>query len=525
MIFVTALINIQENRVDRGLDMRLAMFQKLVATGIRLHVFVDPEYADLVHVPNGVVEVIDFTSLETYKRAPQGLPVHRLECKDTRNFMILMNAKLEFVKRCMDVNTATHYAWIDFSVFNVLTDPAASLQLSSLATRWFPSQCLYFPGCTGPAVVWDQINWRFCGGFFLGDHNSLYRLYDASLDALPTLPNMCWEVNVWAYLEQQGHVFDWFPGNHNNTLLAIPDKFLRVPANLSVMWSSPDLMFQIGGSIFNFIVACAAPYALTPIFYKSDGAFSDTAYDAMIASLGRPDNATMPARQYTAIETLTLPETNPLLCTQVIGFHSPSALLVPWDDVMFDIGVAKYDFPHRDWHDRISKAVWRGGSSGFHRPSLRMRLAAALEHHPMADVKFVRGGWPINDDVIPDEHFGNAMTKYEQAEYKYIFVVDGNTSASNGQWAFCSGSVPLYVTHPDFRWWFQAELIPMVNYVPVQWDLSDLQDKLEWLRNNDGAAREIAHQALALGKRVFSPENQRAYLARQILMRTHEVLV
>ena len=525
MIFVTALINIQESRIDRGLDMRFAMFQKLAATGIRLHVFVDPEYADRVHVPNGVVEVIDFNALETVQKAPEGLPAHRLECKDTRGFMLLMNAKLEFVKRCMDTTTASHYAWIDFSVYHVLTDPEASTRIRSLANRWYPSKCLFFPGCIGPGVLWDRINWRFCGGFFLGDRDSLYDLYDTYIQTFPTLPKLCWEVNVWAYLEHLGQKFDWFSGNHDNSILAVPSKAACIPPNLDIMWSSPDLMFRVRGPIYNFIVACAAPYALTPIFYKSDGALGDHEYDTMIESLGRPDGATMPARDYAKIEACALPETKPLLCTQLIGFYTPSALLVPWDDDMFEVGVAKYDFPKRAWHDKISKAVWRGGSSGFHRPSLRMRLAAALETHPLADVKFVHGGWPINDNVIPAEHFGNGMTKYEQAEYKYIFVVDGNSSASNGQWAFCSGSVPLYITHPSYRWWFQSELIPMVNYVPIQWDLSDLDDKLAWLRDNDAAACAIAQQAVALGKQMLSPENQRAYLARQILLRAQEVLI
>jgi len=516
MIFVTALINIQETRDDRGLEMRLAMFQKLANTGIRLHVFIDPEYADRVHVPNGVVVPVDFSSLETVKTAPSGLPTHRLECKDTRGFMLLMNAKLEFVKMCMDTTTASHYAWIDFSIFHVLTDSAA-LQLKSISTRWFPSQCLYFPGCIGPGVMWDRINWRFCGGFFLGDRDSLYSLYDRYIQTFPTLPNLCWEVNVWAYLEHLGQTFDWFSGNHDNSILAIPAKAVTIPPNLDVMWSSPDLMFRVRGSIYNFIVATAAPYALTPLFYKADGVFADDEYDDMIASLGREDHATIPGRTYTALEQFALKDTKALMCTHITRwFTAPSVLLVPWDDGMFDAGVAKYDFSERDWSERRNVAVWRGGSSGLYRPSLRMRLVEALDGVAGTDVKFVRGGWPVNDAVIPDAHFGNAMTKYEQAAAKYIFVVDGNGPASNAQWVFASGAVPIFVTHPGNKWWFQSEMISMVNYVSVQWDLSDLSDKLAWLRNNDAAAHEIALQAAMLGKRMFSPENQRSYLRQQI---------
>ena len=222
VIFVTALYNLNETRDDRGLNMRLAMFEKLVATGIYLYVFIDPIYADVVHVPNGVIVPIDFNSLDAYKLAPEGISAIRNENKDTREFMILMNAKIEFVKLCMDSTTATHYAWIDFSIYNVLTDPISTERLHNMQLREFPKQCAYFPGIWNPLVVWNHINWRFCGGFFLGDRETLYEMYQLHLRLYPTIPNLTWEVNVWAYLEQEGMIFDWFLANHDDSILAIP---------------------------------------------------------------------------------------------------------------------------------------------------------------------------------------------------------------------------------------------------------------------------------------------------------------
>ena len=225
MIFVTALFVIFEMREDRGLEMRLSMFRKLAETGIRMHVFTDAIYAQLIKdvVINGVVEEIEFTTLETYKMSPPGISDYRNEIKDTRAFMLLMNAKLEFVKRCMDTCCSSHYAWIDASVFHVLSDDMSD-HLQLLENRSYPCKCLYFPGCTGPGVVtFDYINWRFCGGFFLGDRASLYELYEAYIKVFPRLPKLCWEVNVWAYIETvEGIKFDWFEGNHDNSLLAIP---------------------------------------------------------------------------------------------------------------------------------------------------------------------------------------------------------------------------------------------------------------------------------------------------------------
>jgi hypothetical protein len=68
------------------------------------------------------------------------------------------------------------------------------------------------------------------------------------------------------------------------------------------------------------------------------------------------------------------------------------------------------------------------------------------------------------------------------------------------------------VTHPDNEYWFRKYLIPMVHYVPIQYDLSDLTEKLEWLANNDEDARAIAGNAMYLAKRVFTPMFQQEYI-------------
>ena len=128
----------------------------------------------------------------------------------------------------------------------------------------------------------------------------------------------------------------------------------------------------------------------------------------------------------------------------------------------------------------------------------------------------MRGGWPINDDVIPDYHFGRRMSVEEQLTYKYHLVIDGNTPASNGQWVFATGSVPIIITHPGNRWWADTELRPMDNYVPVNYDLSDLVEKIEWLVGHDTEAQRIAQNALALSQRVFSPAFQRGYIRTRV---------
>jgi len=521
VVFVTAFLDLHEPRVkDRTPEARFEYFKKLNATGVRLHVFVSPEHRDSVPLlNNGVVETIALEDLDMYSVSPQGIPDTRCEVHDTRNFLILMNAKIEFIQRAIKSghHSATHYAWADFNLYHVLKDPESADELRAIARSSLPDTCMFFPGCWPRGVMWDSVNWRFCGGFFLGDTTSLLNFYEVYRREYPRLPKLTWEVNTWAYLESLGVHFDWYKADHNTTIIEIPRNVICVPPGIVSAWTSPDFRLDIGGPMYRYVLECIRATNLTAIFPESDGVIGDQEFDRMIASLGREDTATMPAREYRRLEKLAK---NPIMCMHAArSFKSHTLLLMPGDDHTFQHGIR---LPHVSWQDKKPVAVWRGGSSGFDRPSTRMRVVDTLYGIPNTDVRFVRGGWPINDAVIPDHHFGERLSREDQLQFKYILVVDGNTLASNGQWAYASGSVPLVITHPETTRWMDTELHPMVNYVPVKYDLSDLVEKIQWLVSHDEDARRIAQNALDMSRRVLSPAFQRGYInnrVRQIVQR------
>jgi len=144
---------------------------------------------------------------------------------------------------------------------------------------------------------------------------------------------------------------------------------------------------------------------------------------------------------------------------------------------------------------------------------LRHRVLDVLHDHPAADVGFTPGGWPANDALIPREYFKESRVDLgEHMKHKYILIIDGNCIASAHQWVFGSGSVPILVSHPDNDFWFKPYLKPMVNYVPIKYDLSDLVEKLEWLVAHDDEAKDIANRAVHLANTIFTPEFQKAYI-------------
>ena len=212
-----------------------------------------------------------------------------------------------------------------------------------------------------------------------------------------------------------------------------------------------------------------------------------------------------------------------ILCTR--AFVDPRILLLPLDDESFERGVcdvvsSRTELP--PWETRKPIAYWRGGLSGGVAPTARTRTVWELYDFPRADVKLTR------TTCMDHAHMGRLIypqdTRFyddsrgldEHVQHKYILIIDGNCIASAHQWVFASGSVPIMITHPDNDWWFRKYLKPMVHYVHVNYDLSDLREKIEWLVANDDKAKEIANNALEFARTVLSSEFQHGYLLKEI---------
>jgi hypothetical protein len=218
--FVTGLFHLREDRSQYRTDeTRIEFFRQLQSSGIKLHLFTSPEYAHL----GG--EVLELEDLEAVRLAPPGLPAHRSESKDTRAFLSFINAKLELVARAMKTGTTTHYAWIDFSIGHVFHDsPGTLAYLSMLGQSRLRDRCLLVPGCWGPGTFLDRVNWRFCGGFVVGDRESMLEFYHAHRAAYQALPQLTWEVNVWARSETPG--LTWYAADHTDSIVRIPSEFI-----------------------------------------------------------------------------------------------------------------------------------------------------------------------------------------------------------------------------------------------------------------------------------------------------------
>ena len=133
----------------------------------------------------------------------------------------------------------------------------------------------------------------------------------------------------------------------------------------------------------------------------------------------------------------------------------------------------------------------KGGNEPF--------LDAAIVGWNLRDKKISEGPMTFlrqtNFDFTAGKHHFTPI--YEQSKYKYLVYVDGHCAACRYGFMMRLGSVILKVLPrqvADTMWYFPL-LKPYVDHVPVKADLSDLEEKIRWCRENDDKCRQIGENA------------------------------
>lgn len=247
--FVTSYLKIYDSDYDetKTFEKRLELFMKIVELNINICLFISPEFKDTFdlisskHTNLIIVEVLSIEDLEFTKIGRKNeellfLPEKRSHVKDISNYMFLMNSKIEFIKKTINVNPFNndYFCWFDFSLPYVFKNTENSLlQLKKYSVYQFISTpFIAMPGCWDykvgcKDVLKESICWRFCGGFFIGDKQSLLSFYDVSItyfeEFLKLTKKLVWEVNYWAWLEASGNISPiWYPADHNDSIINIP---------------------------------------------------------------------------------------------------------------------------------------------------------------------------------------------------------------------------------------------------------------------------------------------------------------
>ena len=105
---------------------------------------------------------------------------------------------------------------------------------------------------------------------------------------------------------------------------------------------------------------------------------------------------------------------------------------------------------------------------------------------------------------------------YNPKKFKYVIVPSGHENlATSGRLANLlahSGAVVLLQQH-QHTYHFSSRLKPWVHYVPLTMNMADATEKIEWLKEHDDMAQQIAVNARNFGKSYLRMEDYFCYTA------------
>ena len=187
-----------------------------------------------------------------------------------------------------------------------------------------------------------------------------------------------------------------------------------------------------------------------------------------------------------------------------------------------------------NWDSKKKVALWRGSSTGVHincDKNKRLKLAklsqrAMLTYSEM-DVPIDAGitSWKLRPRKIEGIKYlqtinvtrtGIRLVKpvsfKNHAHYKYLIDIEGHVAAYRLGALLGLGSVVLSV-ESEFSLWFSKYLQDGVHFVSVKADLSNLQAKLNWLKQNDDVAKKIADNGRAFFEKRLCKEGMLDFLS------------
>jgi hypothetical protein len=146
-----------------------------------------------------------------------------------------------------------------------------------------------------------------------------------------------------------------------------------------------------------------------------------------------------------------------------------------------------------EWSEKQDKVVWRGSLTNiFAKANPRLLAVKKYKSHKDFDVGFTEKRWV---GVASKDLIKPAMSIDEMLTYKYIISIEGDDIATNLQWAMCSNSLTIMPVPTREGWFLESCLVPWVHFVPINETMDDLEEKLEWCRNNDEQCQEIVKAA------------------------------
>lgn len=156
-----------------------------------------------------------------------------------------------------------------------------------------------------------------------------------------------------------------------------------------------------------------------------------------------------------------------------------------WDLMRDDLKNSAARWP---WKKKESKGFFRGSRTSAERDPL---ILLSREDPELVDAEYTKNqAWKSERDTLGKPP-AKEIPLVDHCKYKYLFNFRGVAASFRFKHLFLCGSL---VFHVGDEWleFFYPQLKPWVHYIPVQQDLSDIRELLQFVKDNDDVAQEIA---------------------------------
>ncbi|XP_046887537.1 protein O-glucosyltransferase 1 [Hypomesus transpacificus] len=156
-----------------------------------------------------------------------------------------------------------------------------------------------------------------------------------------------------------------------------------------------------------------------------------------------------------------------------------------WDLMRDDLKKSAAQWP---WKRKESRGFFRGSRTSPERDPL---VLLSREAPDLVDAEYTKNqAWKSEKDTLGRPP-AKEIPLVDHCQYKYLFNFRGVAASFRLKHLFLCGSLVFHVGE-EWLEFFYPQLLPWVHYIPVKQDLSDLRELLQFVKENDGVAQEIA---------------------------------
>ncbi|MEM7694727.1 MAG: glycosyl transferase family 90 [Pseudomonadota bacterium] len=167
--------------------------------------------------------------------------------------------------------------------------------------------------------------------------------------------------------------------------------------------------------------------------------------------------------------------------------------------------------------DKEPTLMWRGATTGEFRikpgsplgsRSYVPALMDRIKHRGDMDIAFSKIVQlpPDRAEHMREHYFAPRIDIREQVKFRYLLSLEGNDTASGLKWMLATNSCIIMPHITIMTWACENMLRPYVHYVPVRYDLADLEEVFDWCLQNEGKCEEIAQNGKAFIEMFENPK-------------------